>query len=95
MKNSRRADRACAACDEGRNRWAARVLRCARKTVMRYLDTYPEVTQIAQDEVELALDMAERSLFVDAASEEPDARRFLLLTCSRAGARADTSSGAM
>ncbi len=51
---------------------------------MRYLDTYPEVTQIAQDEVELALDMAEHSLFVDAASGEPDARRFLLLTRGRA-----------
>ena len=62
---------------------ASRVPGCTRKTVMRYLDKFPDLTEIAQDEVELALDMAEHSLFVDAPSREPDARRFLLLTRGR------------
>jgi hypothetical protein len=62
---------------------ASKVLGCARNTVLRYLDAYPELRETAQDEVELALDLAEQSLFVDAASGDPDARRFLLLTRGR------------
>lgn len=61
------------------------MLGCARNTVLRYLDQYPELRETAQDEVELALDLAEQSLFVDAASGEPDARRFLLLSADATG----------
>jgi hypothetical protein len=58
---------------------AVRVLRCTSKTVRRYLDQYPELREIASDEVELALDLAEHSLFVDGASGDTEARRFLFL----------------
>lgn len=63
---------------------ASRVLGCARNTVLRYLDQYPELRETAQEEVELALDLAEHSSFVDAACGDPKARQFLLLTRGRA-----------
>lgn len=61
----------------------ARVLKCTRQTVVRYLDVYPELRETAQEELELALDLAEHSLFVDAANGDPKARQFLLLTRGR------------
>jgi hypothetical protein len=42
------------------------------------LNQYSELRDAAQDEMELALVLAEHSLFVDAASGEPKARQFLL-----------------
>ena len=63
---------------------AARALRCSRATVQRYLRVYPALREIAQDEIELALDLCEQSLIHDAVNGDADARRFFLLTRGRA-----------
>ena len=59
---------------------APRALQCTRKTMMRHLDVYTELAETAWYEVELALDLVEHSLFVDAASPRRDSS-----SCSRAG----------
>jgi hypothetical protein len=62
---------------------ASKMLGCTRNTVLWYLGQYPELRETAQDEVVRALDRAEHSLFPDAASGDPGARRFLLLARGR------------
>ena len=66
---------------------ASKMLGCTRNTVLWYLGQYPELRETAQDEVVRALDRAEHSLFPDAASGDPGARRFLLLARQRTGLR--------
>jgi hypothetical protein len=60
-----------------------RALKRSRTTTQRYLSVYPAIRELADEEFELALDLAEHSLFVDAAAGEPKARKFLLLTLGR------------
>jgi hypothetical protein len=61
----------------------ARALQCSRTTIQRYLSVYPTLRELADEERELALDLAQHSLYVDAAAGEPRARKFLLLTLGR------------
>lgn len=63
---------------------AARLLRTTPNTLRRYLTLYPELKQVADDEIELALDVCEQGLIHDAVHGDPDARRFFLLTRGRA-----------
>jgi len=62
---------------------SARLLRCAKTTVQRYLALYPDLKQVAEDEVGLMLDVVEETLFHDAMHGDPEARRFVLLTRGR------------
>lgn len=63
---------------------AARMLRTTPNTLRRYLALYPDLKQVADDEIELALDVCEQGLIHDAVHGDPDARRFFLLTRGRA-----------
>ena len=42
---------------------AARFLHCSRNTVSRYIDTYPTVKSVADEERETLIDFAENQLF--------------------------------
>jgi len=42
---------------------AARFLKCSRNTIARYIDTYPTVKAVADEERETLIDFAENQLF--------------------------------
>lgn len=55
----------------------------SKGTLLRYLTPYPDLRKLADDEVELVLDLCEESLFHDAIHGDADARRLVLLTRGR------------
>ena len=62
---------------------AARGLNCSRTTVRRYVQEYPALQEVIDSERQLAVDLAERALFVSAAAGEPWAVQYLLSTQGR------------
>ena len=62
---------------------AARALRCSRNTLRRYVQEYPTLQEVIENERQLAVDLAEQSLYVCAAAGAPWAVQYLLSTQGR------------
>jgi hypothetical protein len=62
---------------------AARALRCARRTVSRYIQRYPAVKAAYEEACDDAIDLAQSKLIALVEKEHWEAIRFLLLTLGR------------
>jgi hypothetical protein len=72
---------------------AADALGCARSTLYRYVDAYPEVAAVVEEERERLVDMAEDALFYHLTERSPWAISLVLRTLGKSRGYGDKMTG--